>query len=155
MNSSTGIGTGEEKVKVLLVELLRRLDATDELLWPSQPRKVAFVAQEGTVVKFLRFDGTGNPLQWIHHCECNFRVCQTSENKDVTYAAFHLLDDTQLWYHRLLNNSGPPTWEQFVLLITTQFEPHFTGTPLSMPALGGEVATREGVDDDVLFEAAV
>jgi hypothetical protein len=87
--------------------------------WPSQPCKALLTAQEDTI-KFLRFDGTGDPLRWIHHCECYFCVRRTPENKHVAYAAFHLLDDTQLWYHRLPDNGGPPTWEQFVLGSTTQ-----------------------------------
>jgi hypothetical protein len=46
------------------------------------------------------------------------------EKKRVTYAAFHLLDDAQLWYHRL--PGGPSTWEQFVLLIIARFRPQIT-----------------------------
>jgi hypothetical protein len=50
MNSGANIGTGEEKVKVMLVDVLRRLDAIDELLWPSQPYRPPLVAREGTIV---------------------------------------------------------------------------------------------------------
>jgi hypothetical protein len=54
-----------------------------------------------------------------------------------------------LWYYRLLNNGGPLTWEQFVLLVTVRFGPQFTGKPHNTPALGGDVlfeATAEGDD---------
>jgi hypothetical protein len=47
MNSVTGIGTREEKVKVKLADVLRCLDATDELLRLSQPRKASLASQEG------------------------------------------------------------------------------------------------------------
>jgi hypothetical protein len=93
MHSDADVGTREEKREFTLAEILR--------------------------LKFLRFDGTGDPLQWIHLCERYFRGCRTPENKRVAYAAFHLLDGAQLWYHRLLGS--PPTWEHFVLLIAARF----------------------------------
>jgi hypothetical protein len=95
MNSGAGVGTREEKREFLLAEIL----------W----------------LDFPRFDGNGDPLPWIHCCECYFRDCRTPENKRIAYAAFHLLDDAQLWYHRLPD--GSPTWEQFVLLIAARFGP--------------------------------
>jgi hypothetical protein len=52
--------------------------------------------QEGIVVDFLRFDDTSNPLRWIHRCECYFSSRRTPENKRVTYATLHLIDDAQL-----------------------------------------------------------
>jgi hypothetical protein len=60
-----------------------------------------------------------------------------------------------LWYHRLPDKGSPTIWEEFVLLVAARFGPQFTGKPLSMPALGRDVAAREGMDDNsVLFEAA-
>jgi hypothetical protein len=64
MNSGAGVGTREEKREFLLAEIL----------W----------------LDFPRFDGNGDPLQWIHCCECYFRDCRTPENKRIAYAAFHL-----------------------------------------------------------------
>jgi hypothetical protein len=98
MNSGADIGAGEEKVKVMFVEVLQHLNAIDKLLLLSQPCKALLTAREGTIVKFSRFDGIGDPLRWIHHCERYFRIRRTPENKRVAYAAFHLRDDTQLWY---------------------------------------------------------
>jgi hypothetical protein len=139
----------------MLAEVLWCLDAIDELLRPSHPLKAPLVAREGTVVKFLRFNGTDDLLRWIHHYECYFHVHRRPEHKRVAYAAFHLLDDAQLWYYRLPDNGGPPTWEQFVLLVAAGFGPQFTGKPLNMPALGGEAVAQEGMDDSsVLFKAA-
>jgi hypothetical protein len=48
MNSGTIIGTGKEKMKVMLIEVLR-LDGIDELLRPSQLRKALLAAREGIV----------------------------------------------------------------------------------------------------------
>jgi hypothetical protein len=112
------------------------------------------VDREGTVIEFLRFDGIGDPLRWIHHCECYFRVRRTPENKRIAYAAFYLLDSAQLWYHRLPDNGSPSTWEQLVLLVTDRFRPKFTDKPLSTPTVDSDAATREGVDDNnILFKA--
>jgi hypothetical protein len=83
MNSGPGVGTRVEKREFLLAVMLR--------------------------LEFPRFDGNGDPLQWIHHCECYFLDCQTLENKHIVYAAFHLLDGARLWYYRHPNDGSPPT----------------------------------------------
>jgi hypothetical protein len=51
MNSGVGIGTREEKVKFMLVDVLWRLDAIDERLRSSQPRKASLTAREGTAIR--------------------------------------------------------------------------------------------------------
>jgi hypothetical protein len=52
MNSGADIGTGEEKVKAMLADVLRRLDAIDELLRPLQHHMPPLVALEVTIVEF-------------------------------------------------------------------------------------------------------
>jgi hypothetical protein len=100
-----------------------------EFLLPFQPgigtteakAEITLVAQESAVaghvqwLELSRFIGTSDPPRWIHRCECYFRTHRTSENRRVAYATFHLLDDAQSWYHRLPDNGGMSTWEQFVL----------------------------------------
>jgi hypothetical protein len=68
MNFGIGVRIGDEKVKVMLTDVLWFLDAIDELLQPSQPCKAPLAAREGTVVEFTRFDGTSDPLRWIYRC---------------------------------------------------------------------------------------
>jgi hypothetical protein len=63
----------------------------------------------------------------------------------VAYASFHLLEDAQLWYHRLELNRGPPTWNRFVELINTHFGPLLTNSLLSDLAL----LRRSGSIDDI------
>jgi hypothetical protein len=113
MHFGADIKTGEDKKKILLAELLHRCDSILETLGTTWER-----------IEFPRFDGTRDPLQWIHRCECYFRNRWTPENKRVMYATFHLLDGAQLWYHRL--PGSPPTWEQFVLLIAARFRTQIT-----------------------------
>jgi hypothetical protein len=101
----------------MLAEELQHLNAIDELLRPSQSCKAPLTVRKGTIAKFLRFDSTDDQLRWIHRCECYFLTGRTLENRCVMYAAFHIHNGTQLWYHRLPNNDDLLTWEQFVLLI--------------------------------------
>jgi hypothetical protein len=64
------------------------------------------------------------------------------------YAAFHLLDGTQLWY-RLPDNYNP----QFVLLIATQSRPLFIVKPINTLTLGGDAASPEGAGGSDILAA--
>jgi hypothetical protein len=48
----------------------------------------------------------------------------------VAFAAFYLLDDPQLWFHRVELNGGQPTWTQFVQLVNDRFGPSLTDNPI-------------------------
>jgi hypothetical protein len=83
-------------------------------------------------------------MSWLNRYERYFRLCETPENRRVQVASFYLLDDVQVWYHRVEPNSGPPSWPQFVQLVNTRFGPLLTKTPI------GELVQlqREGSIDD-------
>jgi hypothetical protein len=81
---------------------------------------------------FPKYYGTVDPLPWLNRCEHYFHVRQTPDHKRVSYALFHLLDDAQLWFHRMELN-GP--WLEFTRLINTWFGPPMTDTPLGELAL--------------------
>jgi hypothetical protein len=86
-------------------------------------------------LNFPKFDRSYDRLPWLNRCEHYFRVCRTLDHKRVSYASFHLLDDAQLWYHRLkLNNSVPP-WPDFTRLINARFSLSMTDTHLSALSL--------------------
>jgi hypothetical protein len=62
----------------------------------------------------------------------------------VAFTVFYLLDDAQLWFHRMELNNGRPTWPQFVQFVNARFRPPLTDSPI------GELAMlwhTDAVDD--------
>jgi hypothetical protein len=65
-------------------------------------------------------------------------------DRRVQVASFYLLDDAQVWYHRVeLNNEGP-SWNRFVQLNNTRFGPPLTESPIDELAL----FSRDGTIED-------
>jgi hypothetical protein len=81
-------------------------------------------------LEFPKFDGSSDPLPWLNRCERYFRVRRTPDHKRVAYAAFHLLDDVQLWFHRLELNGGQPDCNHFIQLVNAQFGLPLTDSPI-------------------------
>jgi hypothetical protein len=95
-------------------------------------------------LKFPKFDGSDAPMPWLNRCERYFHVRHTSEHQRVAFATFYLLDDAQLWFHRMELNGGRPTWPQFVQLVNARF-----GTPLTDSPIGElTMLRRTGTVDD-------
>jgi hypothetical protein len=86
-------------------------------------------------LEFPKYDGTGDPLPWLNRCERYFMVHRTPEPKRIALAACYLLDDAQLWFHRLELNGGRPSWSQFIQLVNSRFGLPLTDTPLGELAM--------------------
>jgi hypothetical protein len=60
-------------------------------------------------LEFPKFDDTGDPLPWLNRCEQFFHMRWTPDDKRVMFTAFYLLDNAQLWFHRMELNGGRPS----------------------------------------------
>jgi hypothetical protein len=80
----------------------------------------------------------------LNRCEWYFFVRRTSEHQRVAFAAFYLLDDAQLWFHRLELNGGRQTWPQFIQLVNARFGPPLTDSPVGALAM---LRRSDSVDD--------
>jgi hypothetical protein len=84
---------------------------------------------------FPKYDGSGDPLPWLHRCDQFFRTARTTEVEKVWLAAFYLEGIAQQWYYRfernrLDNNQGDPSWSQFCELVNQRFGPPTRSNPL-------------------------
>jgi hypothetical protein len=82
-----------------------------------------------------KFDGASDPLSWLNRCERCFHVRRTLVHQRVSFAAFYLLDNAQLWFHWMELNGGKLTWPQFVQLVNACFGPPLTDSPISELAM--------------------
>jgi hypothetical protein len=86
-------------------------------------------------LEFPKFDGSSDPPPWLNHYKQFFHVRRTSEHQRVAFAVFYLLDDAQLWFHRMELNGGRPTGNQFVQLVNARFGPPLTDSPIGELAM--------------------
>jgi hypothetical protein len=89
-------------------------------------------------LEFPKYDGTGDPLPWLNRCKRVLSRLSHAEAEARCLATCYLLDDAQLWFHRMELNSSRPTWMQFTQLVNARFEPPLTDNPL------GELAMLRG-----------
>ena len=62
---------------------------------------------------FPTYDGTEDPLNWLHRCEQFFRGQRTLASDRVWLASYHMTGVTQTWYYALEQDEGMPSWERF------------------------------------------
>jgi hypothetical protein len=70
---------------------------------------------------FPTYDGSDDPLPWLHRCEQFFGVARTPEK--VWLASFYMQGAAQQWYYRLERNQGTPTGTCFTKLANDRFAP--------------------------------
>ncbi|OMO61303.1 Retrotransposon gag protein [Corchorus olitorius] len=97
-----------------------------------------------TKLDFPKYDGSYDPLGWIHRCEHFFRHQNTPEEERVGLASFHLEGDAQLWFLKLERDHPSITWDAFVKQCNLRF-----GPPIRRNKLGELVKLKqtESVDD--------
>ncbi|OMP00844.1 hypothetical protein COLO4_12322 [Corchorus olitorius] len=66
-----------------------------------------------TKLDFPKYDGSYDPLGWIHRCEHFFRHQNTPEEEKVGLASFHLEGNAQLWFLKLERDHPAITWDAF------------------------------------------
>jgi hypothetical protein len=73
---------------------------------------------------FPRYDGSADPVTWLHKAEQFFRADRTADDERVWLASFYMEGAAQDWYYHLEQNHSAPTWPEFV----DKVQPAF-GTP--------------------------
>jgi hypothetical protein len=81
-------------------------------------------------LRFPKYDGTDDPLGWLHKCEQFFRSQGTPTSQQVWTAAFYLEGAAGQWYYRLEKNHGEPSWTESVAGINKRFGPPTRTNPL-------------------------
>jgi len=88
-------------------------------------------------LRFPRYDGSTDPVTWLHKAEQFFRADRTADDERVWLASFYMEGAAQDWYYRLEQNHGAPTWPDFVDKIQRAF-----GTPARSNPLGALMKLR-------------
>ncbi|CAO2152414.1 unnamed protein product [Urochloa humidicola] len=81
-------------------------------------------------IRFPLFDGSTDPITWVHRCKQFFRQAQSGDEDKVWLATYHLEGAAQQWYYRLERNQGVPTRARFVELVNLRFGPPMRSNPL-------------------------
>ncbi|XP_019265334.1 PREDICTED: uncharacterized protein LOC109242914 [Nicotiana attenuata] len=83
-----------------------------------------------TKLDFPTFDGSEDPLIWLHRGEKFFSNQRTNEVDKVELAAFHLLGEAQLWYHQVEQEYPSVDWSEFKEYCALRFGPPLGSNPL-------------------------
>jgi hypothetical protein len=84
----------------------------------------------GHKLRFPKYDGSDDPITWLHKGEQFFRAYGTPEHLKVPTASFYLDGAAAQWYYRLEKNQGVPSWTNFVDGINRRFGPPLRSNPL-------------------------
>ncbi|CAO2161375.1 unnamed protein product [Urochloa humidicola] len=79
---------------------------------------------------FPKYSGKDDPLPFLNRCEAYFQLGRIMEEEKVLMAALHLEDMAQLWYMRVSQEEGTPSWRRFAELLNLRFGPPLRSHPL-------------------------
>lgn len=91
-----------------------------------------------TKLDFPTYNGSEDPLIWLHRCEQFFDNQRTMAAEKVSLAAFHMLGEAHLWYYKLKQEEPDITWAKFSEYCTFRF-----GPPLRSNSLGDLVNLKQ------------
>nr|GLL24886.1 uncharacterized protein LOC109178468 [Ipomoea trifida] len=86
-------------------------------------RQLMTAVPKFTALEFPRYDGSGDPVEWLHKCEQFFKAQSTQAHQFVSTAAFHLAGVAMMWHIRLESEKTELTWQQFKKLCVQRFGP--------------------------------
>ncbi|CAN6198913.1 unnamed protein product [Urochloa humidicola] len=82
-------------------------------------------------LRYQKYDGSEDPLDWLHKGEQFFRAHETPEDLKVWTASYYLKGAASQWYYRFEKNKGAvPTWPEFVDAVNKRFGPPVRSNPL-------------------------
>lgn len=71
------------------------------------------LASQGQRLKFKRYNGEGDPIIWVAHCEQYFEIYGILDKNKVSLASYHLEDEALLWFQLHKKENMLITWEDF------------------------------------------
>lgn len=81
---------------------------------------------------FPVFDGSKDPLSWLHRCDQFFLNQRTPEDDKVGIAAFHLIGEAQLWFYKISQEEPRLPWATFKEYCNMRFGPPLRSNPLKI-----------------------
>ncbi|KAL8140348.1 hypothetical protein V2J09_006369 [Rumex salicifolius] len=96
----------------------------------SVPRSTPHIIPRYSKMEFPKYDGAEDPLGWLKRCEKFFANQRTAEGDKVHLAAFHLLDEAQLWFDQVEKEEANLNWERFRECCHVRFGPPMSNNPL-------------------------
>lgn len=84
-----------------------------------------------TKLDFPTYDGSEDPLIWLHRCEKFFTNQRTPNQEKVGLAVFHMVGEAQLWVYQLEQEEPNLIWGVFKDYCTLRF-----GRPMKSNPLG-------------------
>lgn len=80
-------------------------------------------------LRFPKYDGLEDLLEWLHKAEQFFRAHETPDDAKVWTASFYMKGAASKWFYRLEKNHDTPSWANFVTGVNKRFDPPERSNP--------------------------